>query len=119
MAEFNNLGSSTAALRELAKLIETSHKLQYLNLSTNKLQNESLDILASSIAGSGSLKLLELKFNQDITTQGVKRLVEELKRKNNKILLFVDLTLIKVDKEVTNQLEEILKGNRKINPISK
>ena len=119
MADFNNLGNSTEALRELAKLIETSHKLQYLNFSNNKLQNESLEILASSIAGSGSLKLLELKFNQSITTQGVKRLVDELKRKNNKILLFVDLAASKVDKEVTNQLEEILKNNRKINPISK
>lgn len=71
------------------------------------------------MAGSGSLKLLELKFNQNITTQGAKKLVEELRKKSNKTLLFVDLTISKIDKSVSSELEDILRANRKINPITR
>ena len=118
-AEFNHLGNSKKSIHQLAKLIDVSHKLEYLNISSNDMDNEGLEILASSVAGSGSLKMLEIKFNKSITTQGVKRLVDELRRANNKTILFVDLAISKIDQKVSLELDEILKNNRKINPITK
>jgi Ran GTPase-activating protein (RanGAP) involved in mRNA processing and transport len=74
--------------------------------------------LAREIANSSSLKLVELKFNS-LTTKSVRRLIEELKRVGNKTLLFVDLSGNKIDKVTFDELEEILKSNRKLNPISR
>ena len=75
MAEYNNLGLSYEGVEQLQKLIRDAHKLEYLNIGSNKLEDGSLDILAREIANSPSLKLLELKFNS-LTTKSVRKLID-------------------------------------------
>ena len=116
VAEYNNLGMSFEGVEELCKLIRDSNRLEYLNFGSNKIEDGSLELLSPSISSSPSLKLIELKFN-GLTTKSVQRLVAELKRANNRTLLFVDLSGNKIDRATYDDLEDILKGNRKLNPI--
>lgn len=67
---------------------------------------------------SKSLKLLEIKFN-NLTSKGMQYLIGDLKRNHNGSLLFVDIAGNKVDKQTHEQLEEVLKTNRKNNPTSR
>ena len=94
------------------------NRLEYLCISNNKLEDMTLETLGTAISMSKSLKLLEIKFN-NLTSKGIHHLVAELKRNHNSVLLFVDAAGNKIDRQAHEQLDEILKSNRKSNPTTR
>lgn len=116
--EYNNLGESYEGVEQLGTLLSVLNRLEFLCLSNNKLDDSALENLSTAISLSKSLKLVELKFNQ-LTSKGVQHLTGELKRNRNSGLLFVDLAGNKIDKQAHEQLEEVLRTNRKSNPTTK
>lgn len=118
MLEYNNLGESYEGVEQLSSLVSVLNRLEYLCISNNKLEDMALETLSTAISMSKSLKLLEIKFN-NITSKGIQHLIGELKRNHNTVLLFVDTAGNKIEKQTHEQLEEILKTNRKSNPTTR
>lgn len=78
-------------------------KLERLNISNNKITGESLRRIASQLAASGNLKLLEMRYN-NIGSGDVEVLVGELKAVRNEGMLYVELAGNKIKKEVIDSL---------------
>ena len=105
--EYNDLGALSKGeegVEELGNLLSVLNKLEYLNLSNNKLTDRALEVLSTPISLSRSLKLVELKFNE-VTSKGLKHLAGDLERNKNNTLLFVEATGNKVDKQTHESLE--------------
>jgi Ran GTPase-activating protein (RanGAP) involved in mRNA processing and transport len=79
--EYNNLGEGEYEDWEtsLCELIESSLKLERLNISNNKISSESFKRIVPSLARSKSLKMLEFRYNR-IDSSDIDYLVGELKR---------------------------------------
>lgn len=96
--EYNNLGENYEGVEELGTLLSVLNRLEYLNISNNKLEDQSLEIMTTAISMSKSLKLIEMKFN-NLTSKGIQYLIGDLKRNHNGTLLYVDMAGNKVDKQ--------------------
>lgn len=111
--EGNELGKNV--MRELGNAIKNfKGKLDYLGLSENPLTTEGLHILVNSLLGTENVKHLCLAGVSGISDSGlICCLFQKLLRHHN-ILIKLDLTCIKMNEKVGNELLKALQVNRNI-----
>ncbi len=84
IVEYNNLGQDSYNDWEghFCALISNCPKLERLNISNNKISSESFKRIATHLANSNSLKLLEIRYN-NFASADIELLVSELKAARN------------------------------------